>query len=434
MTSGLIQTHSGQMVSPFNPDPATLTIQDIAHALSHICRFTGHTDKFYCPTPDQRVLTDRLEWVPVETLKVGDGLVAFDEQPFVKGAYGKNRRRLRHAIVTDRREVKRQIIRLELEDGSSVTTSDEHPWLVATKASGNQKWVTARDIASSVNSGGNRHMHKFFPPWDYGASREHGWLAGIYDGEGSLSFTGRTGTQLSVAQRRGPVLNEMDRIHHLTGFGNFSYNYNSISDVENIQLKGGVREIMRFLGTYQPIRLIAKFHKGLNEGYFDKQLQSDGNPIKIVKAHEEGEQWVSGMSTSTHTYFCEGFGAHNCVAEHSVRVARLVPSEDRLAALLHDATEAYLCDIATPIKAMLPGYTEAEDRLARVIADKWGVAYPWPESVHKADRIMLHSEARELMGDPEWARGGEVVEMRMVGWEPWYARMTWLDMVEELIK
>jgi len=122
------------------------------------------------------------------------------------------------------------------------------------------------------------------------------------------------------------------------------------------------------------------------------------------------------------------------VAEHSVRVARLVPPEDRLAALLHDATEAYLCDIATPVKAMLPGYAAAEERLALVIADKWGVTYPWPESVKRADRIMLHSEARELMGDPEWARGGEVVEMRMVGWEPWYARMTWLDMVEEYLR
>lgn len=122
------------------------------------------------------------------------------------------------------------------------------------------------------------------------------------------------------------------------------------------------------------------------------------------------------------------------VAEHSVRVARLVPREDRLAALLHDATEAYLCDIATPVKAMLPGYAEAEDRLARVIADKWGVSYPWPESVKRADRIMLHSEAKVLMGDPEWARGHETVSMGQCGWEPWYARMTWLEMVEELVK
>jgi hypothetical protein len=116
------------------------------------------------------------------------------------------------------------------------------------------------------------------------------------------------------------------------------------------------------------------------------------------------------------------------VAEHSVRVARLVPPEDRLAALLHDATEAYLCDIATPVKAMLPGYAEAEDRLARVVAHKWGVAYPWPESVKAADRVLLHSEAKVLMGDPEWARGHETVEMRMVGWEPWYARLEFMEM------
>lgn len=119
------------------------------------------------------------------------------------------------------------------------------------------------------------------------------------------------------------------------------------------------------------------------------------------------------------------------VAEHSVRVARLVSPEDRLAALLHDASEAYLCDIPKPVKPLLPGYAAIEDRMSRVIADKWGVSYPWPESVKRADRIMLHSEARELMGDPEWARGHETVSMDVCGWEPWYARLTWLDMVEE---
>lgn len=119
------------------------------------------------------------------------------------------------------------------------------------------------------------------------------------------------------------------------------------------------------------------------------------------------------------------------IAEHSVRVARLVPPEDRLAALLHDATEAYLCDIATPVKAQLPGYAEAEDRLARVIAEKWGVAYPWPDTVKAADRLMLHTEAKHLMDDPEWARGGETVEMYAVGWKPQHAYGMFLEMFNE---
>ena len=42
-----IQTYSGEKVNPFNPDPSTINIEDIAHALSNLCRFTGHTSRFY---------------------------------------------------------------------------------------------------------------------------------------------------------------------------------------------------------------------------------------------------------------------------------------------------------------------------------------------------------------------------------------------------
>lgn len=42
-----IQTFTGRHINPFDPDPAAIDIEDIAHALSHICRFTGHTRSFY---------------------------------------------------------------------------------------------------------------------------------------------------------------------------------------------------------------------------------------------------------------------------------------------------------------------------------------------------------------------------------------------------
>ncbi|MFN9115813.1 MAG: phosphohydrolase [Bacteroidota bacterium] len=42
-----IQTFTGRHINPFDPDPAAIDIEDIAHALSHICRFTGHTRTFY---------------------------------------------------------------------------------------------------------------------------------------------------------------------------------------------------------------------------------------------------------------------------------------------------------------------------------------------------------------------------------------------------
>lgn len=42
-----IRTNSGQYVNVFEPNPDTLLIEDIAHALSNQPRFGGHLSKFY---------------------------------------------------------------------------------------------------------------------------------------------------------------------------------------------------------------------------------------------------------------------------------------------------------------------------------------------------------------------------------------------------
>ena len=42
-----IATHSGKKLNPFNPNPDDITIGDIAHSLSMMCRFNGHCSRFY---------------------------------------------------------------------------------------------------------------------------------------------------------------------------------------------------------------------------------------------------------------------------------------------------------------------------------------------------------------------------------------------------
>lgn len=42
-----IQTYSGRRFNPTSPNPDAIVIQDIAHALSMQCRFSGHSKKFY---------------------------------------------------------------------------------------------------------------------------------------------------------------------------------------------------------------------------------------------------------------------------------------------------------------------------------------------------------------------------------------------------
>jgi hypothetical protein len=44
---GKINSYMHNVVHLANPDPDTVCIEDIAHALSNICRFGGHTKEFY---------------------------------------------------------------------------------------------------------------------------------------------------------------------------------------------------------------------------------------------------------------------------------------------------------------------------------------------------------------------------------------------------
>lgn len=63
------------------------------------------------------------------------------------------------------------------------------------------------------------------------------------------------------------------------------------------------------------------------------------------------------------------------VAEHSCHVSDLLPQVWKLTGLLHDASEAYLCDLPRPIKrspGFAEGYLRAERDLERVITKKFG--------------------------------------------------------------
>ena len=90
------------------------------------------------------------------------------------------------------------------------------------------------------------------------------------------------------------------------------------------------------------------------------------------------------------------FGGHTTdfysVAQHSVMCASLVPHSQQLEALMHDATEAYLLDIPSPIKRQLPGYEQAEDNLMRIIADKYKLEYPFVPILKIADKDALEYE------------------------------------------
>ena len=94
------------------------------------------------------------------------------------------------------------------------------------------------------------------------------------------------------------------------------------------------------------------------------------------------------------------------VAEHSVHCATMAPPELELTALLHDASEAYLSDLARPVKhteVLGAAYREVEVGLETVIAQRFDLVYPYPDAIKRIDNAMLTKEIQDLM-PPEFAR------------------------------
>lgn len=88
------------------------------------------------------------------------------------------------------------------------------------------------------------------------------------------------------------------------------------------------------------------------------------------------------------------------VAEHCFHVASLVPAKLRLAALLHDASEAYLSDLSTFVKHSRPlaGYRRIEEHVEGVIERTFGLKLSDDDRdlIKAADVVMYKAEKAAL--------------------------------------
>lgn len=100
------------------------------------------------------------------------------------------------------------------------------------------------------------------------------------------------------------------------------------------------------------------------------------------------------------------------VASHCILVSRILEdvgfdAQTVYAGLLHDASEAYIQDISSPLKAMLKDYKAIEAEVADAVYEALDLdcdAVDW-EAVKWADLVALFIERRDLMKptDEKWA-------------------------------
>lgn len=123
---------------------------------------------------------------------------------------------------------------------------------------------------------------------------------------------------------------------------------------------------------------------------------------------------------------------HYSVAQHSLYVADLVPDEFKLEALLHDASEAYLVDVPSPIKQItdFSRYRSIEKATQDVIYEKYGITKRHKDVIKEADLLMLATEARQLLVNNKWAKKMPVASIIIDRWKPIEAEDLFIEAFE----
>lgn len=136
-----------------------------------------------------------------------------------------------------------------------------------------------------------------------------------------------------------------------------------------------------------------------------KILTRSGRLLDLVDPRPEDisiEDIAHGLSRQVR------YGGHlgdYTVAQHCFAVARCIHDnwpgaphhglvEALRHALLHDASEAYIRDMPTPAKKLMPDYREVEARLEAAIYSRFGVSGDWADMVKEVDASLCGAEAR----------------------------------------
>lgn len=118
------------------------------------------------------------------------------------------------------------------------------------------------------------------------------------------------------------------------------------------------------------------------------------------------------------------------VAQHSLIVSELVPQEYALEGLLHDACEAYIPDMPSPLKRVLPEFVEFQEEIMKHVFKHFNLRYPLPGEVDYIDKTIRSAEIFWLSNWDEHFL--HVFDYKIVPVEPKVVEQQFLTKFEEL--
>jgi hypothetical protein len=240
---------------------------------------------------------------PISSLRPGDRVIGYDiHTPRIP---------LVEAEVTEVGcRLDSPLYRFHLEDGSSIECTDDHQWFdVRHRSRGPYKPL-------SINTYHGLHqlsrVYTSPPPLPPTLSRDAGWLAGMFDGEGSCF--GGSGDAIffhQSASHNPGVCDELRRCFDRLGFKYGESHIHTTSEKNGkpgeavfFYLKGGRSERIRFLRWCQPL----KSEKVLSTLMGTKPIKET---VGVISAEYLGRHPTYWIATTSGNYIAYGFASKN---------------------------------------------------------------------------------------------------------------------------
>ena len=261
-----------------------------------------------CLDGETLVLTSDLRWVKLSSLNIGDELIGFDENPEIHGKL--KLRRYKRSKVLNIKKLILPCYKITTENGTLIA-SEDHLLLRQIGKRGSFEWTCTKDLMSF----NGKYQRKIKPkvylsygisPWITKDDYNSGYLSGILDGEGCISFS-----NLMLSQNENPCLNKILTILNDKGYQYSIKDRKNKSGKINKQITFKTQESMGFLKIIGELRAERLISKAVNQ-LIGRSTNSKYNRLsEIISLEFIGDHEVYAIETETKTLIANGFYSHN---------------------------------------------------------------------------------------------------------------------------
>jgi phage terminase large subunit-like protein len=287
---------------------------------------TKRLGPFACTPAESPVLMADLSMRPISQIKVGDEIVGFDKKVRSDEKFG--RQKLTKAKVLEIHSYFAPVVKMKLDSGEVIRCTRDHKWYTKDRGPDREMYAPV-----SLNRGTKlaRVCPARLPVFSIEEERLAGWLAGFFDGEGSVSFCRKDvqnangakyppSATISFYQGAGRNLPLCEKLEYALRHFGFEFSYVEDERKPNkdapcygyrsYRLKQlGLPVYQRFLHIVQPVKWRDRIIEGAYKSKFIRQRE------RVELIEPDGEETVYALTTTTGNYVVWGLASSNSAGQ-----------------------------------------------------------------------------------------------------------------------